>query len=145
MNRRCRVLICDDHANFRDLLKTVLQEDQQIEVVGEARNGKEVVDKALRLRPAVVLMDLNMPELTGLEATRRIRRASKRIKILILSAFDDEEVVPRCLSAGASGFFQKYRPLSELPQAIEAVRRGKIYLKSHVCAKVSRAGGSTFY
>jgi len=145
MNRKCRVLICDDHAEFRDLLKAVLTDDQQIEIIGEASNGKEAVYKALRLRPDVVLMDLSMPEVTGLEATRRIRRASKRIKILIVSAFDGEEVASPCLHAGASGFFQKCRPLAELSQAIETVRRGESYLSPSGFGKVSRAGGTTSY
>lgn len=145
MNKRCRVLLCDDHADFRHLVRTVLKEDEHIEIIGEARNGKEGVQKALRLRPDIVLMDLSMPQLTGIEATRRIRRTSKRIKILILSAFDHEGVAARCLDAGASGFIQKYRPLSELGQAIEAVRKGESYVKTHGYGKVSGAGGSTFY
>jgi two-component system response regulator NreC len=143
MNRRCRVLVCDDHADFRSLVKSALKEDRQIEIIGEASNGREGVEKALRLRPDVVLMDLSMPQLTGLEATRRIRRASRRIKVLILSSYDEVEVVSPCLHAGASGFFQKYRPLSELSHAIDTVRKGENYLSPRG-GKVSRAGGTTF-
>ena len=144
MNKKCRVLICDDHADFRDLVKHVLKRIPHIEVIGEAGDGGEVVDKALKLRPDVVLMDLNMPVLTGLEATRRIKQANKRIKVLIVSSYGGDEIVSPCLNAGASGYFQKYHPLSELTQAIDAVRRGVTYLSPSVLEKVSRAGGSTF-
>ncbi len=142
MNKKCRVLICDDHADFRDLVKYALKRAPHIEVVGEAGDGQEVVDKALKLRPDVVLMDLNMPVLTGLEATRRIRQASKRIKVLILSAFGGDDVVSPCLNAGASGYVQKYHSLSELTLAIDAVRRGGTYLSPHAFERVSRANGS---
>jgi len=142
MNKKCRVLICDDHADFRDLVKYTLKRAPHIEVVGEAGDGKEVVDKALKLRPDVVLMDMNMPVFTGLEATRRIRQASKRIKVLMLSALGGEEVVSPCLNAGASGYLQKYHALSELTQAIDAVRKGGRYLSPHAFEKVSRANSS---
>ncbi len=145
MNKKCRILICDDHPEFRGLVKDVLRRTPYIEIVGEAGDGKEVVHKALKWRPDVVLMDLNMPELTGLEATRRIRRVTKRVKVLVVSAFGGEDVASPCLRAGASGFFQKYRPLSELSGAILAVWKGGTYVSPSVFEKVSRAGGSTFY
>lgn len=144
MNKRCRLLICDDHPEFRDLVRDVLKRASNIDIVGEAGDGKEAVSQALRLRPDVVLMDLNMPELSGLEATRRIRRATKRVRVLVASAFGGEELVLPCMEAGASGFFQKYRPLSELNQAIEAVWKGGTYLRPSAFEKVSRAGSSTF-
>lgn len=143
MNKRCRVLICDDHAEFRELVKSVLKREEHIVVVGEAANGKEVVDKALRLRPDVVLMDLSMPELSGLEATRRIRKASRHIRILIVSAFGGDQSVAPCLSAGASGYFQKYAPLTELSRAIDAVANGGTYISEDLFEKVSRAGGNS--
>lgn len=144
MNKRCRVLVCDDHAEFRDLVKLMLKREPSIEVVGEAGDGREGVDQALKLRPDVVLMDLNMPELTGLEATRLIRKASSRIKVLIVSAFSGEEAVIPCLNAGASGFLQKYRSLTDLTRAIATVRKGGTYLSPNVLEKVSGAHGTTF-
>jgi len=144
MNRRCRVLVCDDQVEFRDLVKVLLRREPNIEVVGEAGDGKEGVDQALKLRPDVVLMDLNMPELSGLEATRRIRKVSKRIKVLILSAFSGEDVVSPCLEAGASGYVQKHRSLSELAEAIVTLRRGGTYLSRNVLDKVSGAHGTIF-
>jgi DNA-binding NarL/FixJ family response regulator len=145
MNNKCKVLICDDHAEFRELVKAMLKRDPRIDILGEAADGKEVVDKALRLRPDVVLMDLNMPQITGLEATRRIRRASKRIKVLMVSAFRGEDVVSPCLDAGASGYFEKYRPLTELSQAIDTVRKGGKYLSPGVLEKVSGAHDAMFF
>jgi DNA-binding NarL/FixJ family response regulator len=123
-------------------VKLVLRRDPNIDIVGEAGDGKEVVDKARRLRPDVVLMDLHMPEVDGLEATRRIKRARKRVKVLIVSAFGGEDVVSPCLSAGASGYFQKYHPLTELSRAVDAVNKGGTYLSPSVLDKVSRANGT---
>ncbi len=143
MNKKCRLLICDDHADFRDLVKYALKRAPHIEVVGEAGDGQEVVDKALKLRPDVVLMDLNMPVFTGLEATRRIKQANRRIKVLILSALGGEDVVSPCLNAGASGYVEKYHSFAELTQAIDAVRKGGTYLSPHAFEKVSRANGAT--
>jgi two-component system, NarL family, response regulator NreC len=143
-NRKCKVLVCDDHEDFRDLIKCALKSEPHIEIVGEASDGQEAVNKALKLRPDVVLMDLNMPRLTGLEATRRIKRAIKRINVLIVSMFDAEDFLPPCLEAGASGFVQKYHPLSELSQAIDAVRSGGTYMSPRAHLKVSRAGGKSF-
>jgi DNA-binding NarL/FixJ family response regulator len=145
MNKKCRILICDDHADFRDLLKCLLKREAFVEIIGEAGNGREVVDKALKLRPDVVLMDLNMPEVTGLEATRLIKRARKHVKVLVVSAFGGEDVVAPCLQAGASGFFQKYHSLTELSHAIDAVWKGRTYLSPHVREKVSRADGRAAY
>jgi DNA-binding NarL/FixJ family response regulator len=145
MNRRCRILICDDHAEFRDMVKTVLKRETGIEIVGEAGDGKECIEQALKLRPDVVLMDLHLPELNGLEATRRIRKATKRIKVLILSAFSGEDVVLPCRKAGASGYLQKYRSLSELSEAIQVVRRGGTYLSPSALEKVSGAHGTSLY
>ena len=142
MNKRCTVLICDDHAELRALLKDVLKRSPHIQIIGEAGNGKEAVDKALSLRPHVVLMDLNMPELDGLEATRRIRKASRRIRVLVMSAIGGEELVAPCLDAGASGYFVKYARLYELSRAIDVVRRGRRYVSPDVLEEVSGAHGT---
>ena len=144
MNRKCRVLICDDHAEFRDLVKLVLRREPHIDIVGEAGDGRAAVEKTLRLRPDVVLMDLHMPEFDGLEATRRIRKANKRVKVLIVSAFGGEDLVSPCFHAGASGYFQKYHPLTDLGRAVNAVSKGGTYLSPGVFDKVSRANGTTF-
>jgi two-component system response regulator NreC len=122
------VLICDDHELFREGIKAILRAEPSITVVGEARNGREGVDKALDLRPQAVLMDMEMPELNGLEATRRIRQAGPNVQVLILTMYAEEDLVARCLQAGAAGYVLKDVPATQLVYAIQAVARGGRYL-----------------
>jgi two-component system response regulator NreC len=128
MSGRTRVLICDDHELFRDGLKAILRAESAIEVVGEARNGREALESALALRPDAVLMDMEMPELNGLEATRRIRHAEAAIQVLILTMYAEEELVARCIQAGAAGYVLKDVPAAQLVYAIQVVSRGGRYL-----------------
>jgi two-component system response regulator NreC len=114
--------------------------------VGEATTGREAVEKAKRLRPEVVLMDLEMPEMSGLEATRRIVHADTGVKVVMLTLYDDEEVVARCLDAGAAGYVLKDGPSDQLLVAMEAVHKGQRYLSPAVLTKVvdySRKKGKT--
>ena len=124
MKTRIRVLICDDHELLRDLVKAFLRSEPAIEVVGEAENGKQAVYKFLMLHPDVVLMDLKMPELNGIEATRSINLADETIKVLILTMYPQEELVARCKEAGASGYLLKDQMNSYLVQAIKTLSRG---------------------
>ena len=121
MNRRTRVLICDDFPLFREGIKAVLREEPSIQVVGEAKNGREGVEMSLRLAPDVVILDISLPEISGIEATRRIKRANKRIKILMLTTHDEEELVLRCLDAGASAHVLKDVPPSQLIVALKTI------------------------
>jgi two-component system, NarL family, response regulator NreC len=123
-----RVFICDDHALFRDGLKAILRDEAELEIVGEAKDGRDGVEAALRIRPDVVLMDVEMPELNGFEATSRITTADRSIKVLILTMYQEEEVIARCLDAGASGYVLKDASASQLMQAIKTVHRGGKYL-----------------
>jgi DNA-binding NarL/FixJ family response regulator len=136
MSDTIRVLLCEDHALFREGLRAILGQQPGIEVVGEARNGREAVEAARRLRPHVVLMDLEMPELTGLEATARITRAKLPSRVLILTLYDDEEIVARCLDAGAAGYVLKDGPSSALIHAIESVHRGERYMSPRALTQV---------
>ena len=125
MNRRVKVLVCDDHDAYRDCIKSSLGTASSIiEVVGEAADGLQAVDKALDINPDVVLMDLEMPRLDGIEATRRIKKAAKHIKVLFLSMYDDDEIVGRCMEAGASGYVLKGITCNKLTDAILAVDSG---------------------
>jgi DNA-binding NarL/FixJ family response regulator len=139
--RRVRVLVCDDHALLREGLRAILARQDWIEVVGEARNGREAVEEARRLRPDVVLMDIEMPELSGLEATARITRAKLPSRVLVLTLYDDEEVVARCLDAGAAGYVLKDGPSSELVHAIASVERGQSYLSPRALTQVVKHAG----
>jgi two-component system response regulator NreC len=128
MTGRIRVLVCDDHELFREGVKTILSGAEGIDVVGEARDGREAVEKALDLRPDVTLMDMEMPALSGLDATRRIRQAEPRIKILILTLYAEDELVAACLEAGAVGYMLKDAPAAQLLYAVTSVHSGGKYI-----------------
>jgi DNA-binding NarL/FixJ family response regulator len=144
MSARVRVLICDDHPLFREGLRAILRDQPAVEVVGEARNGIEAVDQTRRLRPDVVLMDIDMPELSGLEATRRIVEGRLPSRVLILSLYDDEDLIAGCLDAGAAGYVLKDGPTAQVLFAIEAVQRGERYMSPRALSMViehAREGG----
>jgi DNA-binding NarL/FixJ family response regulator len=132
------VLVCDDHALFREGVKTLLSSQPDIEVIGEAADGQEAVDLAIRLYPQVVLMDISMPVLKGFDAVRRIKKRRPDIKILILTVYDDEDLVARCLDAGAAGYVLKDSPPLQLVYAIQTVHRGQQYMSPRVLTGVVR-------
>jgi len=129
-----KVLIVDDHTLVRDGIRALLALALDIEVVGEAANGKEAVEKAKELLPDVILMDLAMPIMGGLEATRRIRREFAGTKVLALTQYDDSEYVIPAIEAGARGFITKMSAFSELAAAIQAVHSGNSYLSPSAAA-----------
>jgi DNA-binding NarL/FixJ family response regulator len=122
-HKRIRVLICNKYVLFREGIKSLLQEGAQIEIVGEAATAGQAIDQAARLRPDVVLMDLVTPDLSGPEATRRIKAVHPDVRVLILSLRDDEVLLSRCFEAGASGYIRKDDETSQLRSAIDAVYR----------------------
>jgi len=125
---KIKVLIVDDHTLVRDGIKALLSLVADIEVVGEAENGREALERVIELAPDVVLMDLAMPVMSGLEATRRIRREFPKTRVLALTQYDDSEYVIPVIEAGASGFVTKMVASSELASAIQAVYRGESFL-----------------
>jgi DNA-binding NarL/FixJ family response regulator len=131
-----RVLDADDQSMVRAGFRLLLSREQDIEVVAEASNGLEAVDKAARFRPTVVLMDIRMPELDGLEATRRILATDDAARILILTTFDLDEYVYEALRAGASGFVLKDDPPEQLLAAIRVVAGGDALLSPAVTKRV---------
>jgi DNA-binding NarL/FixJ family response regulator len=127
---RIRLLLADDHAVLRQSLRLLLEMQDEIEVVGEVDNGRAAVEAAGELNAEVVLMDMRMPGLNGVEATRQIRKSFPQVRILMLAGGDDEEQVLDALRAGASGYVVKQSDIRELLVAIQAVHRGNPYLSS---------------
>jgi DNA-binding NarL/FixJ family response regulator len=131
-----RVLVADDQSMVRAGFRMLLSGEDDIEVVAEASNGLEAVDKAARFDPTVVLMDIRMPELDGLEATRRILAADATARVLVLTTFDLDEYVYEALKAGASGFVLKDDPPEQLLAAIRTVAAGDALLSPAVTKRV---------
>ena len=131
-----RVLVADDQSMVRAGFRMLLSGEQDIEVVAEAQNGAEAVEKADRFHPTVVLMDIRMPELDGLEATRRILAADAAARVLILTTFDLDEYIFAALTAGASGFVLKDDPPEQLIAAIRTVAAGNALLSPAVTKRV---------
>lgn len=125
-----RVLLVDDQGLVRAGVRTVLEAESDMEVVGEARNGLEAIDSAKRLKPDVILMDVRMPELDGLEAARRLLADPpvENLKVLMLTTFDLDDYVYEALGAGASGFLLKDAPVEQLPEAVRVVHEGQALL-----------------
>jgi DNA-binding NarL/FixJ family response regulator len=133
-----RVLVADDQSMVRSGFRMLLTGEQDIEVVAEASNGREAVAMAERFNPAVVLMDIRMPEIDGLEATRRILAANQAARILILTTFGLDEYVYEALRAGASGFVLKDDPAEQLISAVRTVAAGNALLSPAITKRVIR-------
>jgi DNA-binding NarL/FixJ family response regulator len=134
--QKIEVLIVDDHTLVRDGIRALLALIADIKVVGEAANGREALEKVKKLAPDVVLMDLAMPIMGGLEATRRIRKRFPRTKVLALTQYEDREYIVPTIEAGARGFVSKTAAFSELASAIQAVYRGGSFLSPMAAAAV---------
>jgi DNA-binding NarL/FixJ family response regulator len=131
-----RVLLVDDQALFREALATLLAVHEGVEVVGEAGDGDEALRKAAELAPDVVLMDLRMPVLDGIGATRRLRVEQPEVQVIALTTFDDDEDVFAALRAGAVGYLLKDVSSARLVEAVHAAARGESVLQPSVAAKV---------
>ena len=136
MTKTIRVLIADDHAIVRKGIRALLATEADIEVVGEAADGKEAVEKAERLHPDVILMDLVMPGMDGIEATRRITTRQPETRILVLTSFAEDEKVFPALKAGALGYLLKDAGPEELVRAIRQVYCGESSLHPAIARKV---------
>ena len=122
-SERIRVLVVDDNDGFRESLVFLLS-GEDLEVIGQARTGPEAVEMTVRLMPDVVLMDVRMPEMDGIEATRRIKEAQPEVAVVILTSFSDRERILRALDAGAAGYLLKDAESDELARSIRAAARG---------------------
>ena len=131
-----RILIVDDHTVVRDGLSVMLGRVEDFAVVGEARNGAEAVEQALQLKPDVVLMDLRMPELDGVEAMRRIGAEATDVKFIVLTTFDTDEYIFDAIEAGAKGYLLKDASREDLFRAVRAVHGGESLIQPGVAARV---------
>lgn len=131
-----RILLVDDQALFREGLRTLLSLQPAVQVVGETENGEEAVGAVNTLHPQVVLMDLRMPVLNGVEATRRIRAADQNCQVIVLTTFEDDEEVFDAIRAGAIGYLLKDSPVEKLMEAIHAAARCESLLQPSVAARV---------
>jgi DNA-binding NarL/FixJ family response regulator len=136
MPKSLKVLIAEDHEVVREGLKILISADPSMEVAGEAETGQMALRLAKQLRPDVIVMDLAMPRGNGLDAAREIRREVPGSKVLVLSAYKDEETVRRVLDAGASGYMTKHSAAEELLTAIREVGNGNSYYSSQIAGKL---------
>ena len=133
------VLLADDHAIVRQGLSALLSADGHFRMVGQARTGREAVEMALTLLPDVILMDIAMPVLNGLEATRQILAANPQAKVVILSAHSDDEYIERMRSAGVAGFLEKQTSAEILTKAIREVASGKVFFSPSIAKRIAAA------
>lgn len=131
------VLLAEDHANFRKSLKLLIEMDGDIEVVGEAKNGREAVQLNMKLQPDVVIMDIAMPLLNGLQATRLIIESSPATRVLILSSHPDSEYIEQAMLYGASGYLIKQSSAPVLVDAIREVLKGKTFFSASISKRLS--------
>ncbi len=131
-----RVLLAEDHTIVRQGIAALLGTESDIEVVGEASNGLEAIELAKKLGPDVILMDIGMPQLNGLETTREIKRRFPSMKILVLTMYDNEEWIFQILKAGASGYLIKDSAMNDLTSALRAVYQGDSYLSPSISKMV---------
>ena len=131
-----RVIICDDQALIRDGLEMLLNLEKDIEVVGQAQDGAEAVELVARYEPDLVLMDLKMPGMNGIEATRQIRTRYPAVKILVLTTYDDDEWLFDAIRAGASGYLLKDTPREEVIKAVKGTVGGKSFVDPAVAGRL---------
>lgn len=144
--QKIRVMVVDDHTIVRDGIQSLLSLTPDIEVVGEAVNGREALETARKLLPDVIIMDISMPIMDGIEATRRIHKELPEIKVIILTQYEDSEHVFPIIEAGACGFISKIAASSELISGIRSIHRGDSYLSPSVArllVESHQQGGSS--
>lgn len=134
-----RILLADDHQMLRDGLRSILASESDLEIVGEAGDGRTAVTMARDLVPDVVVMDIAMPDLNGVEATRQIKRENPEVKVIALSMYPDRRYVIGMLEAGASGYVLKAAAYDELRRAVRVVSQGKKYLSPDITGVVVEA------
>src|SRR5918993_5870151 len=130
-----RILVADDHTVFREGLLAVLGREPDMEVVGEAATGKEALERAAELMPDVILMDIQMPHVNGIEATRRILETNPHVGVVVLTMFEDDDSVFSAMRAGARGYVLKGAPPSEILRAVRAVGDGEAHFGPEIAKR----------
>jgi two-component system, NarL family, response regulator len=136
MSQAIQILIADDHAIFRQGLATIISRDPEMKVIAQAENGQQAIDLFREYQPDIILMDLRMPEVNGVEAIGAIRAGFKSARIIVLTTYDSDEDIYRGLQAGAKGYLLKETEPDELLNAIRTVHRGQQYIPPDVGAKL---------
>jgi len=134
--KRVRVLIADDQTLFREGIKDLLENEKMVEVVGEAVDGQDAIRQAKKLKPDVILMDIKLPQIDGISATRQIRKECPNTNVLILSSYEDEAHVMEAIQAGANGYLSKMLPASELVNALKAFANDGVMIPQQVMGKL---------
>ena len=134
--KRVRVLIADDQTLFREGIKDLLENERIVEVIGEAVDGADVIRQAKKLKPDVILMDIKLPQIDGIAATRQIRKECPATNVLILSSYEDEAHVMEAIQAGANGYLSKMLPASELVNALKAFANDGVMIPQAVMGKL---------
>ncbi|OFX51939.1 MAG: hypothetical protein A2066_09500 [Bacteroidetes bacterium GWB2_41_8] len=127
-----RILIADDHQLFREGIVTLLSASPQIEIVAQAENGQQAIEKAKKLKPDIIIMDLNMPVLNGVDTTRILQKELQEIRVLALSMHCDKQYIKEALEAGAYGYLSKNCTYAQLIEAVNTVYQGKKYLSDKI-------------
>lgn len=133
---KLRILLADDHAMIRDGVKALINGEPDLEVVGEASDGREAWHKVKSLQPDILILDITMPDLNGVQATERIKRDAPKVKVLILTAHEDKGFLQQVLQAGASGYMLKRAASAELIRAIRIVAAGDVYIDPEIASKI---------
>lgn len=136
MEAKIRVILADDHAVFREAVRAVLETQPSIEVVGEAEDGHQAIQLVDKVRPDVVIMDISMPNLNGVEATRQIKRFHPDVQVLVLTMHEDEGYVRQLVKVGATGCVIKRSAARELIQGIQAAARGEVFFSPPIAAAI---------